>query len=573
MREFSRLLKYLKPYRRKIAAAMLCTVFVTAATLLIAPLAGLAFKAIGEKDLLLLNISAAAIIGLYFLKGFFTYGQDYLSYFVSHRVIADLRRSLYGHLQDQSLDFYGRWRTGELLSRMMNDIAALQSTILTAFGVIIPQTILLTGLLAYIFWLNWRLSLLALISLPLIIQAIRLFSAELRRFSESAQQKTADITSHVEETLSQIRVVKAFTMEVEEDKKFRARNDKTFEVTMKAEQMLATQNPVVAFLQAIAAVGIVWYGGREIILGSLTLPQLVSFATALGIMTDPGSALSRAFGQIARGLASSKRIFEVLDIKPTIIDAQDAGDLPAISGQVEFKNLSFAYEREAVLSGINLSVRPGEVIALVGRTGAGKSTLVNLLPRFYDPTGGVVSIDGHDLKKVTLASLRQQIAIVPQEIALFHGTIGENISYGKPGAAKAEIVEAAQKANAHQFISALPNGYETEVGERGAKLSGGERQRIAIARAVLRDPRLLILDEATSSLDAETEVLIREALEKLMKGRTTFIIAHRLYTVEKVDRVVVLEKGRIAELGSHRELLAKGGLYQHLYELQFQGKS
>jgi len=251
MREYSRLLKYLRPYQRKISAAMLCTVFVTAATLLIAPLAGLAFKAIGEKDLLLLNIGAAAIIGLYFLKGFLTYGQDYLSYFVSHRVIADLRQRLYDHLQILSLDFYGRWNTGELLSRMMNDIAALQATILTAFGVIIPQTILLAGLLAYIFWLNWRLSLLTLIALPLIIQAIRLFSAELRRFSESAQQKTADITSHVQETLSQIRVVKAFTMEKTESNKFKIKNDRTFEVTMKAEQMLATQNPVVAFLQAI----------------------------------------------------------------------------------------------------------------------------------------------------------------------------------------------------------------------------------------------------------------------------------------------------------------------------------
>ncbi|MDD5593564.1 MAG: ABC transporter ATP-binding protein, partial [Candidatus Margulisbacteria bacterium] len=387
------------------------------------------------------------------------------------------------------------------------------------------------------------------------------------------QQKTADITSHVQETVSQIRVVKAFTMEPEETRKFKQENDKALGITMKAVQILSTQNPVIALLQASAAVGIVWFGGKEIIDGTLTLPQLISFATALGIMTDPGSTLSKSFTVFAQGMASVKRVFEILDIKPSIVNAKDAPVLPAIRGQVEFQALSFAYEQEAVLADINLSVEPGEAIALVGRTGAGKSTLVNLLPRFYDPTAGKVLIDGHDLKQVKIESLRRQIAVVPQEIALFHGTIKENIGYGKPDATEAEIIAAARNANAHQFISALPHGYETEVGERGAKLSGGERQRIAIARAVLRDPKILILDEATSSLDAETEVLIREALEKLMKGRTTFIIAHRLYTVEKVDRVVVLEKGRIAEVGPHQELLAKGGLYKHLYEIQLRNKA
>lgn len=572
MQEYRKLFKYLKPYLAIILGASACTVVVTGCTLLIAPLAGFAFKAIGEKNLWLLNFAALAIIGLYILKGLFTYGQEYLSYFVSNRVIIDLRVRLYEHLQDLSLDFYGSWHTGELLSRMMNDIAVLQTTILTSFTAIIPQSVLLIGLLVYIFWLNWTLSLLTLIALPLIVQVIRMFATELRHISERVQQKTADITSHVQETVSQIRVVKSFTMEKAETDKFKKENAKALSITMKAVQILSTQSPVIALLQAIAAVGIVWFGGKQIIDGTLTLPQLISFATALGIMTDPGSTLSKSFTIFAQGMASVKRVFQLLEIKPTIVNAKDAQVLPAIQGRVEFQNLSFAYEQGAVLSDINLSVKPGEAIALVGRTGAGKSTLVNLLPRFYDPTAGKVLIDGHDLKHVTLESLRRQIAIVPQEIALFQGTIKENIGYGKPDATDEEIFEAAKNANAHSFITALPNGYETEVGERGAKLSGGERQRIAIARAVLRDPRLLILDEATSSLDAETEVLIREALEKLMKGRTTFIIAHRLYTVEKVDRVVVLEKGRIAELGPHRELLAKGGLYKHLYEIQLQNK-
>lgn len=550
-----------------------CTVLVTGTTLLIAPLAGYAFQAIGEKNLTLLNLSAASIIGLYVLKGVFTYGQEYISYFVANRVIVDLRVKLYKHLQSLSLDFYSKWNTGELTSRMMNDISVLQTTILNCGTAIIPQTVLLFGLLIYIFWLNWRLSLLTLIALPLIIQVIRMFATELRHISERVQQKAADITSHVQETVSQIRVVKSFTMEKAEIAKFQGENDKSFTITMKAVQILSTQSPIIALLQATAAVGIVWYGGMEIINGHLTLPQLISFATALGIMTDPGSTLSKSFAILQQGMASANRVFEVLDIKPTIVNDPAAKELPKLAGRVEFKALSFAYEQETVLSNINLDVKPGEAIALVGRTGAGKSTLVNLIPRFYEPTAGTVLIDGHDLKKVTLESLRRQIALVPQEIALFQGTIKENISYGKQGAQENEIISAAILANAHQFISALPAGYETKVGERGTGLSGGERQRIAIARAVLRDPRILILDEATSSLDAETELLIRDALDKLMKGRTTFIIAHRLYTIEKADRVIVLDQGKIVETGTHRELIAKDGLYKRLYEIQFQNKA
>jgi ATP-binding cassette, subfamily B, bacterial MsbA len=564
-----RLFKFLKPYSTQIVGVWCCTILVTGATLLIAPLAGNAFKAIGDKDLTLLNLTALGIIGLYILKGLFTYGQEYLSYFVSHRVIMDLRVKLYEHLQEQSLDFYGKWPTGELLSRMMNDIANLQMTILTSFTAIIPQSILLIGLIVYIFILNWQLSLLTLISLPLIVQLMRFFAGGLRKVSENVQQKTADITSQVQETISQIRVVQAFTMEEEEAAKFKNQNARALKETMKAVQILSTQAPIVALLQAAATVGIVWLGGLQIINGQLTLPQLISFATALGIMTDPGSTLSKAFAVIQQGKASIKRIFELLDVKPTVLDSANARELPRVSGQVEFQKIDFAYGQETVLTGIDLTVKAGEAIALIGRTGAGKSTLANLLPRFYDPTQGHVLIDGYDLKDVTLKSLRRQVAVVPQEIALFQGTILENIAYGRLDATYEEIVAAATLANAHQFISNFPNGYETQVGERGTKLSGGERQRIAIARAVLRDPRILILDEATSALDPETEALIRDALQKLMKGRTSFVIAHRLFTIEHVDRVVVLDNGRIVEIGPHAELIARGGLYKHLYEMQF----
>jgi len=571
--QYRRLAKFLKPYLSQIIGASCCTVFVAASTLLVAPMAGMAFKAIGEKDLMLLNLSALGIIGLYVIKGIFTYGQEYLSYYASNRVIIDLRSRVYQHLQNQSLDFFSQWHTGELISRIMNDISILQTTILTSFTAIIPQSVLLVGLVVYIFWLNWRLSLLTLIALPLIIQVIRMFAAELRHISEKVQEKAADITTHLQETLSQIRVVKSFTMEKEEIKKFDQENERAFNITMRAVQILSTQNPVIALLQAIAAISIVWYGGMEIINGHLTLPQLISFATALGIMTDPGNTLSKAFTLLQQGMASVKRVFEVLDIEPSVKDAADAREISKIEGRVDFKNVSFAYETEAVLNNINLSVKPGEIVALVGRTGAGKSTLVNLLLRFYETTGGTILVDGQDLKKIKIESLRRQCAVVPQEISLFQGTIRENIAYGRADATLPEIIKAAEFANAHAFISALPKGYDTEVGERGTKLSGGERQRIAIARAVLRDPRILILDEATSSLDAESEALVRDALEKLMKGRTTFIIAHRLYTVEKTDRIIVLDDGRIAEFGTHSELIAKSGLYRRLYEIQFQNKT
>ncbi|MFA6549069.1 MAG: ABC transporter ATP-binding protein [Candidatus Margulisiibacteriota bacterium] len=573
MKLYGRLLEFVKPYIPQIIVASLCTALVTGCTLLIAPLVGYIFKVIEDKNMTMLNLSALAMVGLFFVKGLFVYGQEYLSYFVAHRVVVDLRNKLYEHLQEHSLDFYAKWNTGELVSRVMNDIAILQTTLFSSLVTIIPQTILLLGLVGYIFWLNWRLSLLTIIAFPLLVQVIRMFAHELRSISEGVQQKAADITSHLEETLSQIRVIKSFAMEKKEIAEFKGETEKSFDINMRAVQIIATQNPVIALLQTIAVIVIVWFGGREIITGSLTLPALLSFATALGIMTDPGNTLSKAFSILQQGMASVKRIFEVIDIQPSIKDAKDAVPLPSITGKVEFQNISFGYGDETILKNIDLAAKAGEVIALVGRTGAGKSTLMSLLLRFYDPTEGKILVDGYDIKKIKIDSLRQQIAVVPQEITLFRGTIKENIAYGKPGAKDDEIINAAKLANLHNFITGLPKQYETEVGDRGNNLSGGERQRVAIARAILRDPRILILDEATSSLDAETEVLIREALERLMQSRTTFIIAHRLYTVEKADRIVVIDDGKVAETGSHQELLAQNGIYKYLYEIQFKNKA
>jgi subfamily B ATP-binding cassette protein MsbA len=570
MNYYLRLLKFFRPYGVQILGVFTCTLLITGATLLVAPLAGLAFKAIEGKNLLLLNLSALGVILLYLIKGVFTYGQDYLSYFVSSRVMVDLRLKTYEHLQSHSLDFYTRWNSGELISRIMNDISTLQSTLLLSLTGLVPHSLLLLGLLLYIFWLNWRLSLLTLIALPLIIQVIRIFGAEIRSLSEKVQQKMADLTTHLSETFSQIKIIKAYTMEEAEIKRFEEKNYLSLKAVMGTVRLLSTQNPAVALLQAVTAVAIVWYGGLEIIRGNLTLPQLISFATALGIMTDPGSTLSKAFATIQQGSASAKRIFEILETHPSIKEDPEAVELPPLKGKVEFRNVSFAYEKEEVLKDINLKVSPGEVIALVGRTGAGKTTLVNLLFRFYDPTKGEILIDDYSLAKVKISSLRKQFALVPQEITLFEGTVRENIAYGTPEASEEEIVAAAAQAHAHEFILKLPQGYNTKVGEKGAILSGGERQRIAIARAILRNPKILVLDEATSALDPENERLIRDALDKLMQGRTTFIIAHRLYTVEKANRIVVLDQGRIVEVGAHPELLAKNGLYKHLYQLQFQ---
>ncbi|MBI5399241.1 ABC transporter ATP-binding protein [Candidatus Saganbacteria bacterium] len=572
MKLYIRLLKFVKPYLRQVVIASLCTALVTGCTLLVAPLAGYIFKVIENKNILWLNFAALAMIGLYFFKGIFIYGQDYFFSFVVNRVIVDLRNKAYEHLQNLSLDFYNTWNTGELVSRIMNDIQTLQITLLTGLATIIPQSLLLLGLMVYTFWLNWRLSLLTFIALPLIIQVIRFFAREIRLISEGVQQKAADITSHLEETLSQVKIVKSFAMEKTAVTEFKAETEKSFDINMRAVQILTTQTPVIAMLQTIAVVAIVWYGGLEIISGHLTLPQLISFAAALAIMTDPGNALSKAYSILQQGLASARRVFEIMDIPPTINDLPDASDLPRIAGEVIFDKVAFQYDKtdpNLTLRNINFTVKPGERVALVGRTGSGKSTVMNLLLRFYDPTSGRVLVDGHNLRTIKQESLRRQIAVVPQDIALFRGSIKENIAYGRANATDEEIIRAANLANAHGFISSLPGQYEAEVGERGNKLSGGERQRIAIARAILRDPRILILDEATSSLDTETEVQIREALDRLMQKRTSFIIAHRLYTVEKVDRILVIDDGRIVESGSHAELLAQGGLYRRLYEIQF----
>ncbi|MBI5699424.1 ABC transporter ATP-binding protein [Candidatus Saganbacteria bacterium] len=571
MKLYLRLLEYLKPYKIQIFWAALSMLILSVANILLIPLIGKLSEAIGNRDFGLLNLVVIGAVSIYFLRGLSMYGQGYLMAYAGHRLVTDLRKQLYRHLQDLSLDFFAKWRTGEVISRVMNDINVVQNATISAITEILPNLITLLGVLGYLFYLNWRLTLITLIVIPLLSFVIKIFGREMREVSRESQKKQADIASLLQESLAGVRVVKSFAMEKNVIEKFNQEAEKSFWLTLKQSQITVTQTPLLAFLNALAIVAIIWYGGFEVVSGRLSPSNLIAFFAGIALIADPASRLGNISTVIQNALASAERIFEVIDIKPSVAERPDARELNKISGKVEFKNLTFSYEKgEApVLTDIDLEIKPGEIIALVGRSGAGKSSLVNLIPRFYDPQKGMVLVDGHDLKDVKLQSLRSQLGMVPQETILFSGTIGENIAYARSDATTAEIESAAKTANAHDFIMGLPEGYDTLVGERGVRLSGGERQRVAIARAILADPRILIFDEATSALDAESERLVQEAMDNLMAGRTTLIIAHRLSTVQHADRIVVLDKGKIMEVGKHSELIEKGGLYAKLYEMQF----
>jgi len=571
MKLYLRLLDYLKPYKGQIYWAFFSMLILSLANILLIPLIGKLSEAIGNRDFALLNLVVIGAVLIYFLRGLSMYGQGYLMAYAGHRLVTDLRKHLYRHLQDLSLDFFAKWRTGEVISRVINDINVVQNAAISSVTEIAPNLITLIGVLSYLFYLNWRLTLITLLVIPLLALVIKVFGREMREVSRESQKKQADIASLLQESLAGVRVVKSFAMEKNIIEKFNKEAEKSFWLTLKQSQITVTQTPLLAFLNALAIVAIIWYGGFEVVSGRLSPANLIAFFAGIALIADPASRLGGISSTIQNALASAERIFEVIDIVPSVAEKPDARELSKISGRVEFNKVTFAYEagQAPVLSDIDLMIQPGEVVALVGRSGAGKSSLVNLIPRFYDPQKGAVLVDGNDLLDVKLESLRSQLGMVPQETILFSGTIRENIAYARAEADQDTIESAARTANAHDFIMSLPEGYNTLVGERGVRLSGGERQRVAIARAILADPRILIFDEATSSLDAESERLVQEAMDNLMAGRTTLIIAHRLSTVQHADRIVVLDKGRIVEIGKHAELIEKGGLYSKLYEMQF----
>jgi len=567
-----RLLSYLRPYRGKLVLALICMALVSLTTLAVPWILGreLIDRVILAKNLSLLNLIAIALVVLVAIKGLFSYGQTYLMSFVGYRVITDLRNQVYQHLQRLSLSFYKRKRTGEIMSRVVTDVNVLQEVVVESIAKMILNLLIIAGVLGFIFYIHWRLSLCVLGVIPLLVLTVRRFGAHIRKFSTSVQVKIADISSLLQETIAGIEVVKSFATEKKEAKRFQQENILNFRLAMRRTQVVALLSPLIEIITTIGLSAILWYGAWEVIRGVLTPGKLISFLGYVSLAIKPLNQLGKTYSLYQRALASAERIFEILDTEPEIKELPGAVTLPPVEGYIGFKDVLFGYDsNELILENINLEIKPGERVALIGPSGVGKTTLVSLIPRFYDPISGVITIDGYDVKKVKLATLRQQISIVPQETILFNSTIGDNIAYGRPEASEEEIAEAARRANVDRFIESLSRGYDTEVGERGVKLSGGERQRIAIARAILRDPRILILDEATSAVDAETELLIQQALSRLMKDRSTLIIAHRLSTIQNANKVVVLSERRIEEIGSHEQLLAQGGLYTRLYKTQF----
>jgi len=517
-----------------------------------------------------LNRMTAILFGLFIVQALIGYGQNYLIHFLSQRVIADLRLAIQQHLLHLPLRFFKDSRVGEIVSRVTNDVTTLQVVLTETPIALLRQIVTITGGIVLMASMHWQLTLLIFIIVPPLILLGIFFGRKVEKLSTLIQDRLANAISVLEESISGIRIVKSFTRERFEEKRFKDRIEETFDTTMDRTRVRAAFIPLVSLLGFMAVTAIMWLGGQFVLNQTLTPGELLAFLFYMIMVAAPLGEFAGVYTQIREAIGAAARIFEIMEASSEPEQSKEANPLPPINGTVKFHNVSFGYEPdELILKEINLTIQPSEIIALVGPSGVGKTTMVNLIPRFFDPLEGWIEIDGHRITDVTLQSLRSQIGLVPQETFLFGGTISENIAYGSPESPRQEIVAAAKAAYAHEFIEGLPKGYDTEVGERGVRLSAGQRQRIAIARALLKNPRILILDEATSALDSESEQMVQKALEVLMRNRTTFVIAHRLTTIQNADRILVLEEGKIVEDGPHDELISKGGIYHHLWSLQF----
>ena len=574
MNLYFRILSYIKPYLPRLITAAICTVLAAAGNLYVPwIIKDVIDQVLAEKNADMLNIIASGIIVIFLVRGVCFYGQNYLMSYVGERVIIDIRSAVYSKLQRLSVSFYDKNKTGTIMSYVTNDVSALQSAMVQNTIEMITEGSILIGSISAMVYLDWKLTLFTFCTFPVVLWLMDFFGKRIRKSGRRIQECTADITSVLQETVVSARVIKSFVREDYEINRFCTQNFANFRANMKNAQLMALLTPVIEFVAAIGVTAIIWYGGHGVINGDLTAGSLVAFLVYAVNISNPVKRLTRVVGNIQRALAAAQRVFDILDMKEEIEEIAGAKALPPIEGHVEFRNVSFAYgQGEDVLKDISFHAKPGEVVAIVGPSGAGKSTIANLLPRFYDATSGDIFIDGTKITDVTLSSLREQVGIVPQETVLFNGSLYDNILYGRLEAIREEVEAAAKAANAHNFIMEFPKGYETMLGDRGLNLSGGQRQRIAIARAILKDPRILVLDEATSALDTESERIVQEALDRLMLGRTSFVIAHRLSTVKNADKILVLERGRIVEVGTHDELMANNKLYSHLYKIQYREK-
>jgi len=616
MKTYRRILRYVKPYRAPLAGSLFCilvfTLLSSASLISIVPFLNTLFKAedetvsnrrnptavlqlpdtfsekltalqadiekwllAGDRRRALLRL-CGVILSLIFLKNLFEYLQAYWMANVEQGVIKDLRNDLYRHLNELSLSYFHRTRTGQLISRITNDVTLVNGGVSASFVTLIKNPLLILAYLGMALYLSWQLTLIALIILPTSMAIIGFIGSRLRRASTLSQEKMAEVTSVLQETISGVRVVKAFAMEEFELRKFRRVARDYFKSLLHITRVSKLAGPMTEFLSAIVGVGILWFGGQQVLSGGGLSPgYFILFLLVIFSMMQPIKELSSVNNRLQEAAAAGERIFAIIDLAPEVVSLPGATKIENFNAGIRFERVSFAYENEEntapieVLQNVSVEVKKGEILALVGPSGGGKSTLVDLLPRFYDPQQGRILIDDIDLREIDVKSLRRLMGIVTQETILFHDTVRNNIAYGLQGIAEEKLIQAAEAANAHRFIAELPQGYETVIGERGVKLSGGQRQRLAIARALLKNPPILILDEATSALDSESEMLVQQAVERLMANRTSLVIAHRLSTILHAHQIIVIDKGRIVQRGTHEELLAQKGIYQKLYKMQF----